>query len=438
MTMTDQQDAAPPPRRTQVGIVGAGPAGLLLSHLLHLSGVDSVVLESRTRADIEATLRAGVLEQGTVDLLRECGLGERMAHESATHHGIELLFDGWRHRIDFAELTGGRAITIYPQHEVIRDLVKARLEAGGRILFEAGHVEVLDFDTPRPMLRYELQGVTHELNCDYIAGCDGFHGVCRRAVPTGAGTEYTRSYPFGWFGILAKAAPYANELVYAHHERGFALVSTRSATVQRLYLQCDPADHADQWPDERIWAELDERLSTRDGWTLDRGEIFQKGVIAMRSFVIEPMSYGTLHLAGDAAHIVPPTGAKGLNLAVADVHLLAAALAEGYATGSRAALERYSPVALERVWAAEHFSWWMTSMLHRFSDDDPFARRMQLAQLRRVGASTALQTALAEQYVGAPLTANASFRAPSERAVRRPARGRGTGIESKPFPGGNA
>jgi p-hydroxybenzoate 3-monooxygenase len=418
--MTDERESAAPPRRTQVGIVGAGPAGLLLSHLLHQAGVDSVVLESRSRAEIEATLRAGVLEQGTVDLLRERGLGARMIREGIVHHGIELLFDGSRHRVDFGELAGGRAITIYPQHEVIRDLVKARLDAGGRLLFEVRNVEVRDFDTARPTLRYEFDNASRQLACDYIAGCDGFHGVCRLAVPSSARTEYARSYPFGWFGILVRAAPYSNELVYAHHERGFSLVSTRSAAVQRLYLQCDPADRADDWPDERIWAELDERLSTRDGWTLTRGEIFQKGVIAMRSFVVEPMSYGTLHLAGDAAHIVPPTGAKGLNLAVADVQVLASALSERYTTGKGDALDRYSATALERVWSAEHFSWWMTSMLHRFSDDDPFGRRMQLAQLRRLIASTALQTALAEQYVGSPLPGVAPFREPPARAAREP------------------
>jgi p-hydroxybenzoate 3-monooxygenase len=345
-----------------------------------------------------------VLEQGTVDLLRECGIGDRMGREGFIHDGIELLFDGQRHRIDLAGLAGGRAITIYPQHEVIRDLVKARLDAGGRILFEVGNVEVLDFMTGRPGLRYDREGASHELTCDYVAGCDGFHGVCRQAVPAAARNEYTRTYPFGWFGILVRAAPYSKELVYAHHDRGFSLVSTRSPTVQRLYLQCDPTDHADDWGDERIWAELDERLSTRDGWTLPRGEIFQKGVVAMRSFVVEPMSYGTLYLAGDAAHIVPPTGAKGLNLAVADVQILAGAFAERYATGKTDALDRYSWTALQRVWAAEHFSWWMTSMLHRFPDGDPFGRRMQLAELRKVVGSSALQTALAEQYVGAPLS----------------------------------
>jgi len=389
--------------------VGAGPAGLLLSHLLHLAGIDSVVLETRSRAEIEATLRAGVLEQGTVDLLRECGLGDRMLRDGFVHQGIELLFDGSRHRIDLSELTGGRAITIYPQHEVLRDLVKARLDSSGSIMFEVRNVEVLDFETARPRLRYNVGSSSNELRCEYVAGCDGFHGVCRPTVPAAARTEYTRSYPFGWFGILVRAAPYSKELVYAHHERGFSLVSTRSATIQRLYLQCDPTDHPAAWGDERIWAELDERLSTHAGWPLPRGEIFQKGVIAMRSFVLEPMSYGTLYLAGDAAHIVPPTGAKGLNLAVADVQVLASAFAERYATGKSTALERYSSAALERVWAAEHFSWWMTSMLHRFPDSDAFGYRMQRAQLAKVISSTALQTALAEQYVGSPLPGAAAY-----------------------------
>jgi p-hydroxybenzoate 3-monooxygenase len=431
--MSEESNAGVP-RRTQVGIVGAGPAGLLLSHLLHLAGIETVVLESRSRAEVEATLRAGVLEQGTVDLLRECGLGERLLREGLVHQGIEILFDGWRHRIDLAELTGGRAITIYPQHEVIRDLVKARLDAGGHIEFEARNVGVDAFGTAQPMLRYERAGSVRDLVCDYVAGCDGFHGVCRASVPTAAKREYVRSYPYGWFGILVRAAPYSRELVYAHHDRGFSLVSTRSPTVQRLYLQCEPSDKESDWPDERIWAELDARLATRDAWELARGEIFQKGVIAMRSFVVEPMSFGRLYLAGDAAHIVPPTGAKGLNLAVADVNLLAAAFAERYASGRTAALEAYSASALERVWAAEHFSWWMTSMLHRSSGSDAFEHRMQLAQLQRVASSTALQTALAEQYVGAPLPGRASFRAAPARKRRRVSNHRDEAPPEPPLP----
>jgi p-hydroxybenzoate 3-monooxygenase len=394
---------AAPPRRTQVGIVGAGPAGLLLSHLLDLAGIDSVVLEARSRSEVEATLRAGVLEQGTVDLLRECGVGERMAREGFVHHGIELLFDGERHRIPLSELTGGRAITVYAQHEVIKDLVKARLDAGGCIVFEAKQVAARDIESPRPRIEYETAEGRQTLDCDFIAGCDGFHGVCRPGIPAEARTEYVRHYPFGWFGLLVRAAPYAPELVYAHHPSGFSLVSTRSPEVQRLYFQCDPADDVANWPDDRIWAELDTRLATSDGWKLERGTIFQKGIIAMRSFVLEPMQFGSLFLAGDAAHIVPPTGAKGMNLAVADVCALSGTFADYYASGRREALDGYSATALERIWAAEHFSWWMTAMLHRYDDGDPFQLRMQHAQLQHLVRSKALQTALAESYVGLPM-----------------------------------
>lgn len=396
-------DDSPPkvPGRTQVGIVGAGPAGLMLSLLLHRAGIDSVVLESRSRADIEATLRAGVLEQGTVDLLKECGVGERMLREGFIHHGIELLFGGERHRIPLSDLTGGRTITVYAQHEVIKDLVKTRLDAGGRIIFEACDASVHDFDTLKPKVRFARDGHAHELACDFIAGCDGFHGICRPAVPAAARTEYARNYPFGWFGILVRAAPYSPELIYAHHERGFSLVSTRSTEVQRLYFQCDPNDDVANWPDDRIWNELQTRLVSDKGWELAPGDIFQKGIIAMRSFVLEPMQFGTLFLAGDAAHIVPPTGAKGLNLAVADVQVLAKALTEFYASGRRDLLDQYSAVALERVWRAEHFSWWMTSMLHRF-DDDPFQHQLQLSQLNYIASSRAAATALAENYVGLP------------------------------------
>jgi p-hydroxybenzoate 3-monooxygenase len=396
-------DCAVVPRRTQVAIVGAGPAGLTLSLLLHLEGIDSVVLESRSRAEVEATLRAGVLEQGTVDLLRECGVGDRMLREGAVHRGIELRFDGRGHRVPLAELTGGRAITLYAQHEVIRDLVAVRLASGGTIVFAANGVSIHDFDTAHPRVRYRTAEGTRTLDCDFIAGCDGFHGTCRGSVPPAARTEFSHTYPFGWFGILVKATPYAPELIYAQHARGFSLVSTRSQEVQRLYFQCDPADSVAHWPDERIWAELDARLATDEGRPLDRGEIFQRGIIQMRSFVVEPMQFGSLFLAGDAAHIVPPTGAKGLNLAVADVSVLAEALAAFYSCGSRECLAQYSSVALERVWAAEHFSWWMTAMLHRFDDADPLQQRLQRAQLQQVVRSRALQTALAERYVGLPL-----------------------------------
>jgi p-hydroxybenzoate 3-monooxygenase len=389
--------------RTQVGIVGAGPAGLLLSHLLHLEGIESVVLESRSRQAVEQTIRAGVLEQGTVDLLTSVGVGERMQREGAVHHGIELRFDGQGHRIDFPSLTGGRAIMLYAQHEVLKDLIKARLEVGGDIRFEAAAVGVDDLDSTRPRIRFEEDGRDQELACDVVAGCDGSWGVCLPAIPADRRTDYHREYPFGWFGILAEAPPSAKEIIYAYHQRGFALVSTRSPTVQRLYFQCDPDDEVGTWPDERIWDELRARLETRDGWTLAEGPIFQKGVITMRSAVCQPMRYGRLFLAGDAAHIVPPTGAKGLNLAVADIVVLARALVEFYRSGRTDLLDAYSETCLRRVWRAQHFSWFMTSMLHRFPGNDPFQHQLQLSQLHYVASSRAAATSLAENYVGLPL-----------------------------------
>ena len=376
---------------------------MLLAHLLHLRGIESVVLETRSREEIEATIRAGVLEQGTVDLLEQSGVGERMRREGMRHEGVILRFGGRSHRIPLAELTGGRAITVYAQHEVIRDLVKARLDAGGEILFGVKDVSLLDLDTRQPKLRFhDAQGALQTLECDYVAGCDGFHGVARPSIPSRLRREFTRVYPFGWFGILVEAPPATEELIYAYHERGFALVSTRSPQIQRLYLQCNPSDETGQWPDVRIWEELRVRLAGDDGLRVAEGRIFQKGVIAMRSFVVEPMQHGRLFLAGDAAHIVPPTGAKGLNLAAADVRLLAQALAEFYASGNAQRLERYSETALRRVWRAEHFSWWMTSMLHHFHDETPFHHRLQLSQLRYVAGSRAAATMLAENYVGLP------------------------------------
>ena len=388
--------------RTQVGIVGAGPAGLVLSHLLHLEGIESVVIESRSREAIEATVRAGVLEQGTVDLMNEIGAGERMRREGAVHHGIELRFDGRGHRIALSELTGGRAITLYAQHEVIKDLVAARLATGGRILFEARGIGVEGVETEAPQVRFVHEGVEQVLRCDYVAGCDGFHGVCREALPRSARTEFVRSYPFAWFGFLAQVPRLSPELIYALHPRGFALASTRSAELQRLYVQCDPHDRAEDWSDERLWAELRARLATEDGFELREGPIVQKDVIGMRSFVVEPMQHGRLFLAGDAAHIVPPTGAKGLNLAVADVRVLSRALARWYAKGAKDLLERYSQTCLRRVWNAERFSWRMTTLLHRFPEDDAFHRRLQHAELEYVVSSRAAATSLAENYVGLP------------------------------------
>jgi len=390
--------------RTPVGIVGAGPAGLLLAHLLRLDGVESIVIETRTREEIEATIRAGVLEQGTVNVLNETGVGERMMREGAVHHGIYLRFAGRTRRIDLAGLTDGRSIMVYAQHEVIKDLVKVRLEAGAPIEFGVKDVTLQDLDIDSPKVRFRnAAGELCELACDYVAGCDGFHGISRPAMPSRRRSEFTRTYPFGWLGVLVEAPPSTDELIYAHHERGFALVSTRSPQVQRLYLQCDPEDRIENWPDERIWEELRARLATADGWQLEEGRIFQKGIVAMRSFVVEPMQYGRLFLAGDAAHIVPPTGAKGLNLAVADVRVLARAVTAHYRDRRNDLLAQYSATALRRVWRAEHFSWWMTSMLHRFHDDTPFHHRLQLAELDYVTSSKAKATTLAENYVGLPL-----------------------------------
>jgi p-hydroxybenzoate 3-monooxygenase len=386
--------------RTQVAIIGAGPAGLLLSHLLHLKGIESVVLESRSRADIEATIRAGVLEQGTMDILTESGVGERMRREGALHHGIELAFGGRRHRIDFQELTG-KAITVYPQHEVIRDLVAARLAAKGQLLFEVSEVTLKDVDTAKPSVSFQHAGGVHHLEADFVIGCDGFHGVSRPSIPEALRQDYQRVYPFGWFGILVESAPSSDELIYAQHERGFALISMRSQAVQRLYFQCDPADHVDNWSDDRIWSELHARLENNDGWKLNEGKIFQKGIIGMRSFVSTPMQYGRLFLAGDAAHIVPPTGAKGMNLAVSDVRVLSLGLEQFYRTGREEQLNAYSATALKRIWRAEYFSWWMTSLLHTFDDATPFQRQLQRAELDCVISSRAMATALAENYVGA-------------------------------------
>lgn len=386
--------------RTQVAIIGAGPAGLLLSHLLHQRGIESVVLESRSRQDIEATIRAGVLEQGTMDVLQASGVGERMRAEGALHHGIELAFGGRRHRIDLTELTG-KAITVYAQHEVIKDLVAARLAAQGCIQFEVSDVQLHDLESEQPSVTYEHQGQAHKLTVDFVMGCDGFHGVSRPAIPAHLHQDYQRTYPFGWFGVLVESAPSSEELIYAQHDRGFALVSTRSPTVQRLYFQCDPKDDVNNWSDDRIWSELHTRLENNDGWKVKEGKIFQKNIIGMRSFVSTKMQHGRLFLAGDAAHIVPPTGAKGLNLAVGDVRVLSDALEAFYKNNSMDKLNGYTELALKRVWRAEYFSWWMTSLLHTFEDASPFQQQMQRAELEFVVNSRAMATALAENYVGA-------------------------------------
>jgi p-hydroxybenzoate 3-monooxygenase len=387
--------------RTQVAIIGAGPAGLLLSHLLHLDGIESIVIETRSRADIEATIRAGVLEQGTMDILNDSGVGERMRSEGALHHGFELAFGGKRHRIDLTGLTG-KAITVYPQHEVIKDLVAARLAADGQILFEVSDVALHGVDTLTPSATFVHKGEARAIEADFVIGCDGYHGVSRPAMP---GQEqrknFQRIYPFGWFGILVESAPSSEELIYAQHDRGYALVSTRSPTVQRLYFQCDPSDNVDNWSDDQIWAELHARLENHDGWKLNEGRIFQKNIIGMRSFVSTPMQSGRLFLAGDSAHIVPPTGAKGMNLAVADVKLLARGLEQFYKKGSEERLASYTDDALKRIWRAEYFSWTMTRLMHTFADATPFEREMQRAELENIVSSRAMATALAENYVGA-------------------------------------
>jgi p-hydroxybenzoate 3-monooxygenase len=388
--------------RTQVGIVGAGPAGLLLAHLLHLEGIDSVVIETQSRKHVEERIRAGVLEQGTVDLLNLAGVGERMRREGLVHHGIELRFNRRGHSIDLHELTGGRAITVYGQNEVVKDLIAARLSYGGPILFEVDHVGIAGLDGDSPRIDFHQEGEPHEIICDYIGGCDGFHGICRPSVPCGALRFYEKTYPFGWLGTLAAASPASRELIYASHERGFALLSMRGPDVSRVYLQCRPDENLAEWPDERIWKEMQHRFETEDGFCLNEGPIIQKGITAMRSFVTEPMQFGRLFLAGDAAHIVPPTGAKGLNLAAADVRILAHALACRYRDNSAIPLSQYSDICLRRVWRAQHFSWWMTSMLHRFDGGDGFDYRRQLAELDHVTTSRAAATTLAEHYTGLP------------------------------------
>jgi p-hydroxybenzoate 3-monooxygenase len=387
--------------RTQVGIVGAGPAGLMLSHLLHLERIESVVLESRTREYVQERVRAGVLEQNTVDLLTETGVGDRMRREGLIHSGIELRFQNRGHRIDFNELVG-RAITIYAQAEVVKDLVDARLAAGGEIVFEAADVSIHNHESPHPSLRFKKNGELKELSCDFIAGCDGFHGICRSSIPADVLRVYERIYPFGWLGILAEAPPSSEELIYTYHERGFALLSMRSPQLSRLYLQCSPDEDIENWPDARIWDELHTRLAC-EGWALTEGRIIQKGVTGMRSFVVEPMQHGRLFLAGDAAHIVPPTGAKGLNLAIADVRVLAGALSKFYRSGSRVLLDKYSEICLRRVWKVQRFSWWMTSMLHRFDSDNGFDQRRQIGELDYLTSSRAAAQSLAENYTGLPM-----------------------------------
>jgi p-hydroxybenzoate 3-monooxygenase len=389
--------------RTQVAIVGAGPAGLVLAHVLHLGGIDSVVLEARSRDYVEKRVRAGVLEQTTADLLIEMGVGDRMQREGLVHHGIELRFGGRGHRIPFDELTGGRGITIYGQQEVVKDLIRARLDSGEPLLFECDDVSLHGIESDGPTIEFRYRGKEQTLDCDFVAGCDGSHGVCRNSVPDGRLTYYTRNYPIGWLGVLAEVPPSTDELIYAYHERGFALHSLRSPQLSRLYVQVDPTDDIENWPDERIWKELHVRLARNDGWTLHEGPIIEKGISEMRSLVTQPMQFGRLYLAGDAVHVVPATGAKGLNLAVADVRALWEALVGWYRNRDESRLRAYSQTCLRRVWRSQHFAWWMTEMLHRFpGDDSGFQSKLQLAQLEYVCSSRAAATALAENYVGLP------------------------------------
>ena len=387
--------------RTQVGIVGAGPAGLLLAHLLHLAGIESIVLEARPREYVENRIRAGVLEYTTEQILNDSGVGERMRQEGMLHPGVMMRFDRADHRIDFADLVG-KHVMVYSQHKVVQDLIAARLAAGGAILFEAPAVAIGGFESNAPRILYEHQGTRHTIDCDIVAGCDGFHGVCRAAIPADALRIFEREYPFGWLGILAEAPPSTPENVYVSHDRGFALLAMRSPTLSRLYLQCAPDEDLGLWSDDRIWSELATRAE-RDGFQLAEGPILQRGVTPMRSFVTEPMQCGRLYLAGDAAHIVPPTGAKGLNLAAADIAVLTRAIVRFYRANATEGLDAYSATCLRRIWKVQRFSWWMTTLLHRFFDHTPFERQMQIAELDYVFSSRAASLALAENYVGLPL-----------------------------------
>ncbi|MBI2766688.1 MAG: 4-hydroxybenzoate 3-monooxygenase [Chloroflexi bacterium] len=389
--------------RTQVGIVGAGPAGLVLAHLLAEHGIQSVVLEKYSRAYIEKRVRAGLLEHRTVELLRSHGLGERMLREGLAHRGTDLRFGGARHRIPYTDLYGGREMLVYAQQELVADLVRLRLAAGGDIVFEAEEVALHGLDSESPRITYRAAGEARELECDFVAGCDGFHGVSRPSVPAGVLTTYEQRLPFGWVGILAAVPPSTHEIIYALHARGFAGHMLRTSEISRFYLQCDADDVIENWPDDRIWEELRTRLATNDGWTLKEGPIIEKNITEMRSFVIEPMRYGRLYIAGDAAHIVPPTGAKGMNLAISDARVLAAALADWYQSGDDSGLEAYSETCLRRVWRVQEFSNWMSWMIHCLPDDLPdvaYRRRLQLAQLEYVARSAAAGASFAENYVG--------------------------------------
>src|ERR1700733_12362866 len=386
--------------RTQVAIIGAGPSGLLLSQLLHLHGVDSVVLERQSREHVAGRIRAGVLEQGTVDLLVEAGVGGRLLSERLVHDGFAVGFAGNTFRVDLKGLTGA-AVSVYGQTEVTRDLIETRTAAGAKLIFEARDVSVEGFGGTHPTVRYSHGGRSHELACDFVAGCDGYHGVCRQSIPNGSMRSFERIYPFGWLGILADVPPAAHELIYSNHERGFALCSMRAASRSRYYVQCGLDEKLEAWPDVRFWDELRRRLPAAVAEAVITGPSIEKSIAPLRSFVVEPLKFGRLFLVGDAAHIVPPTGAKGLNLAAADVRVLYPALVEYYRTGRTELIDRYSELCLRRIWKAVRFSWWFTSLTHKFSED-PFAHRLQLAELDYLSGSTAALTSLAENYVGLP------------------------------------
>ena len=385
--------------RTQVGIIGAGPAGLMLSHMLHLEGIDSVIVEQRSRDYVENRIRAGVLEHGAMDLINHVGVGERMMKEGMFHQGVNIRFDDETHRIDFEKLTG-RGIIVYGQQEVVKDLIARRLEDGGVILFESSDADLQSIDTDTPSIQFKHNGEIFTLSCDVIAGCDGFHGVSRQSIPAGVLSLYEHTYPLGWLGILAEAAPSSEELIYASHDRGFALHSMRSKTLSRNYIQCRPDEDLEKWSDHQIWDEFQLRMESHDGSPMNEGPIIERTVAPLRGFVSEPMQYGNLYLAGDSAHIVPPTGAKGMNLALGDVKTLSGALVDRFHRGDTTALENYTQSCIRRVWRAQHFSWWMTDMLHRFNEHNDYQRQLQLSQLRYVVSSEPASRSLAENYVG--------------------------------------
>ena len=388
--------------RVQVAIIGSGPSGLLLGQLLRLAGIDTVILERRSAEYVLSRVRAGLLEQGTVEMLDRAKVGARLHADGLVHSGFDILSGGVRRRVDLSGLTGGKKVVIYGQTEVTKDLMDARASAGAKTVYEADEVSIHGFETDRPSVRYRKDGNEHEVGCDFIAGCDGFHGICRRSVPPSAIRNYERVYPFGWVGVLSETRPVSDELIYVNHERGFALCTMRSHTRSRYYVQCSLADDVDQWADQRFWDELRARLDRRTAEQLITGPSIEKSIAPLRSFVAEPMRFGRLFLAGDAAHIVPPTGAKGLNLAASDIHYLSAGLIEYYATGKTAELDSYSERALRRVWQAERFSWWMTNLTHRFPDNGAFGEKIQAAELEYLAGSRPAMTVLAENYVGLP------------------------------------